>query len=198
MEFGVINIVVFIFIAIATGTLEIVFHNTNELISALSSFVQAICIIFQSILLFKQLKLDEKVEQRTQEESKGIFILDKTNMGDNDIYNNKYNLNQVISFHNVGNDHVILRSIRINEIMIDGWERTFFTNLERYSKLEIDLKLDENDLQKNEIKFKIDLELENLKGYTYIESIYIIFKKNIVENIYNLNLFNIRLNEESK
>lgn len=194
MEFGVINIVVFIFIAIATGTLEIVFHNTNELISALSSFVQAICIIFQSILLFKQLKLDEKVEQRTQEESKGIFILDKTNMGDNDIYNNKYNLNQVISFHNVGNDHVILRSIRINEIMIDGWERTFFTNLERYSKLEIDLKLDENDLQKNEIKFKIDLELENLKGYTYIESMDIEFIKDIDKKIYNLNLFNIKLN----
>ena len=29
MEFGVINIVIFIFIAIATGTLEIVFHNTK-------------------------------------------------------------------------------------------------------------------------------------------------------------------------
>ena len=45
-------------------------------------------------------------------------------MGDNNIYN-KYDLNQVITFHNVGNNHVTLRSIWINGIMIGSRYRSF-------------------------------------------------------------------------
>jgi hypothetical protein len=75
----------------------------------------------------------------------------------------------------------------------DGY-RTFFTNLEQYSKLLIDLELSKEELEEKIIELKIDLELENLKGYNYVENIEIVFKKDNDENVYNLDLFNIRIN----
>jgi hypothetical protein len=196
MKLEVICIITLIIISIATGTLEVVFHNTNELMSTIATCVQAICIVIQCILLFKQLKLSETIEEKTRAENKGIFILDRTNIvGENEEYtNNKYDLNKEISFHNKGNDHVILKAVCINGIMKGDGYRTFFTNLEQYSKLLIDLELSKEELEEKIIELKIDLELENLKGYNYVENIEIVFKKDNDENVYNLELFNIRIN----
>lgn len=190
-----LEIIFLIIISIITGTLEVVFHNTNELMTTISAFVQAICIVIQCILIYKQLRLSEMIEEKTREEKKGIFILDRTNITgiDEKYTNNKYDLNREISFHNEGNDHVILKSVCINGIIKDEGYRTFFTNLEQYSKLLVDLELSKEELKNDNIEVKIDLELENLKGHNYIENIEIIFKKDNDEDIYNLDLFNIRL-----
>ena len=163
--------------------------------TTISAFVQAICIVIQCILIYKQLRLSEMIEEKTREEKKGIFILDRTNITgiDEKYTNNKYDLNREISFHNKGNDHVILKSVCINGIIKDEGYRTFFTNLEQYSKLLVDLELSKEELKNDNIEVKIDLELENLKGYNYIENIEIIFKKDNDEDIYNLDSFNIRL-----
>lgn len=107
--------------------------------------------------------------------------------------NNKYDLNKEISFHNKGNDHVILKSVCINGIIKGEGYKTFFSNLDEYSKLLIDLELSKKELENDIIELKIDLELENLKGYNYLENIEIVFKKDKDEDIYNLNLFNVRL-----
>ena len=53
--------------------------------------------------------------------------------------------------------------------------------------------MSKEELKNDNIEVKIDLELENLKGYNYIENIEIIFKKDNDEDIYNLDSFNIRL-----
>lgn len=195
MKLEVTCIIILIIISIATGTLEVVFHNTNELMSTIAACVQAICIVIQCILLFKQLKLSEIIEEKTRAENKGIFILDRTNIvGENEEdTNNKYDLNKEISFHNKGNDHIILKSVCINGIIKGEGYRTFFTNLDQYSKLLIDLELSKEELENDIIGLKIDLELENLKGYNYIENIEIVFKKDSDEDIYNLDSFNIRL-----
>lgn len=195
MKLEIIFIIFLIIISIITGTLEVVFHNTNELMTTISAFVQAICIVIQCILIYKQLRLSEMIEEKTREEKKGIFILDRTNITgiDEKYTNNKYDLNREISFHNKGNDHVILKSVCINGIIKDEGYRTFFTNLEQYSKLLVDLELSKEELKNDNIEVKIDLELENLKGYNYIENIEIIFKKDNDEDIYNLASFNIRL-----
>lgn len=195
MKLEIIFIIFLIIISIITGTLEVVFHNTNELMTTISAFVQAICIVIQCILIYKQLRLSEMIEEKTREEKKGIFILDRTNITgiDEKYTNNKYDLNREISFHNKGNDHVILKSVCINGIIKDEGYRTFFTNLEQYSKLLVDLELSKEELKNDNIEVKIDLELENLKGYNYIENIEIIFKKDNDEDIYNLGSFNIRL-----
>lgn len=195
MKLEIIFIIFLIIISIITGTLEVVFHNTNELMTTISAFVQAICIVIQCILIYKQLRLSEMIEEKTREEKKGIFILDRTNITgiDEKYTNNKYDLNREISFHNKGNDHVILKSVCINGIIKDEGYRTFFTNLEQYSKLLVDLELSKEELKNDNIEVKIDLELENLKGYNYIENIEIIFKKDNDEDIYNLDSFNIRL-----
>ena len=195
MKLEIIFIIFLIIISIITGTLEVVFHNTNELMTTISAFVQAICIVIQCILIYKQLRLSEMIEEKTREEKKGIFILDRTNITgiDEKYTNNKYDLNREISFHNKGNDHVILKSVCINGIITDEGYRTFFTNLEQYSKLLVDLELSKEELKNDNIEVKIDLELENLKGYNYIENIEIIFKKDNDEDIYNLDSFNIRL-----
>ena len=195
MKLEVICIAALIIISIVTGTLEVVFHNTNELISTITACVQAICIVIQSILLFKQFKLSEIIEEKTRAENKGIFILDKTNIVgeiEKDT-NNKYDLNKEISFHNKGNDHVILKSVYVNGIIKGEGYETFFTNLDQYSKLLIDLGLSKEELENNIIEVKIDLKLENLKGYNYLENIEIIFKKDNDEDIYNLDSFNISL-----
>lgn len=195
MKLEIIFIIFLIIISIITGKLEVVFHNTNELMTTISAFVQAICIVIQCILIYKQLRLSEMIEEKTREEKKGIFILDRTNITgiDEKYTNNKYDLNREISFHNKGNDHVILKSVCINGIIKDEGYRTFFTNLEQYSKLLVDLELSKEELKNDNIEVKIDLELENLKGYNYIENIEIIFKKDNDEDIYNLDSFNIRL-----
>ena len=195
MKLEIIFIIFLIIISIITGTLEVVFHNTNELMTTISAFVQAICIVIQCILIYKQLRLSEMIEEKTREEKKGIFILDRTNITgiDEKYTNNKYDLNREISFHNKGNDHVILKSVCINGIIKDEGYRTFFTNLEQYSKLLVDLELSKEELKNDNIEVKIDLELENLKVYNYIENIEIIFKKDNDEDIYNLDSFNIRL-----
>lgn len=123
-----------IIISIVIGTLEVVFHNTNELMSTIAACVQAICIVIQCIVIFKQLKLSEITEEKTRAENKGIFILDRRNIvGENEEdTNNKYDLAKEISFHNKGNDHVILKSGCINGIIKGEGYRTFFTNLEQY------------------------------------------------------------------
>lgn len=195
MKLEVICIVVLIIISIVTGTVEVVFHNTNELMSTIAASVQAICIVIQCILLFKQLKLSEIIEEKTRAENKGIFILDRTNIvsENEEDTNNKYDLTKEISFHNKGNDHVILKSVCINGIIKGEGYRTFFTNLEQYSKLLIDIELSKEELERDIIELKIDLELENLKGYNYVENIEIVFRKDNDEDIYNLDSFNIRL-----
>lgn len=66
MKLEIISIVALIIISIVTGTVEVVFHNTNELMSTISACVQAICIVIQCILLFKQLKLSEIIEEKTR------------------------------------------------------------------------------------------------------------------------------------
>ncbi len=195
MKLEIIFIIFLIIISIITGTLKVVFHNTNELMTTISAFVQAICIVIQCILIYKQLRLSEMIEEKTREEKKGIFILDRTNITgiDEKYTNNKYDLNREISFRNKGNDHVILKSVCINGIIKDEGYRTFFTNLEQYSKLLVDLELSKEELKNDNIEVKIDLELENLKGYNYIENIEIIFKKDNDGDMYNLDSFNIRL-----
>ena len=195
MKLEIIFIIFVIIISIITGTLKVVFHNTNELMTTISAFVQAICIVIQCILIYKQLRLSEMIEEKTREEKKGIFILDRTNITgiDEKYTNNKYDLNREISFRNKGNDHVILKSVCINGIIKDEGYRTFFTNLEQYSKLLVDPELSKEELKNDNIEVKIDLELENLKGYNYIENIEIIFKKDNDGDMYNLDSFNIRL-----
>lgn len=191
----IVLVIILIIILNATGILEKVFNNTNVLLSTIAVCIQAVCIIIQCKLTFKQLELSKTIEEKTRAENKGIFILDRTNIfSEDEVYNNnKYDLNKELSFHNKGNDHVILKSVCINGDLKGEGYRTFFTNLDQFSKLLIDLKLSKEELEKNIIKIKIDLELENLKGYNYIENIEIVFKKDNDENIYNLNSFNIRL-----
>ena len=41
MKLEIIFIIFLIIISIITGTLEVVFHNTNELMTTISAFVQA-------------------------------------------------------------------------------------------------------------------------------------------------------------
>lgn len=187
--------VIILMIVLITGTFESILHNTNELMSIISSYVQTICIVVQSILLFKQLDLSQIIEEKTREENKGIFILDNTNIitGREEESNNKYDLSKPIFFHNRGNDHVILKAVYINGKIVGKGYRTFFTNLDQYSKLLLDLKVSKEELKKDILKFDIDLLLENLKGYNYTEKVEIRFKKDREEEIYNLDLFNIKL-----
>ena len=189
-----IGIILTLIICIVTGTLDAVFHNTNELVSSLASVIQAICIVIQSYLIYKQFKLSEKIDNKNKEEYKGIFLLDRTNINSsNEIFNNKYDLTREVSFHNRGNDHVIVKAITINGKIIGIGYNTFFTNLEEYSKLLIDLELTSEDLEKDNLKFEIKISLENLKGYEYDETIEISFEKDKEENVYNLNYFNVNL-----
>ena len=193
---SVIILILIVILVIITGTFELVLHNTNELMSIISSYVQTICIVVQSVVLFKQLDLSQVIEEKTREENKGIFILDATNIitGRKEESNNKYDLSKPIFFHNRGNDHVILKAVHINGKIVGGGYRTFFTNLDQYSKLLLDLKVSKEELEKDILKFDIDLFLENLKGYNYTEKVEIRFRKDREEGVYNLDLFNIKLN----
>lgn len=191
----IIIAIILIIVSVITGTTEVIFHNTNEVVMTISAYVQALCVVLQSVLIIKQFKLSERIEEKSRAENKGIFILDKTNifMEDEKFATNKYMLNKEISFHNKGNDHVILKAVTINGIKKGDGYRTFFTNLEEYSKLVIDLELSDEELGKDEIEVNIDLYLENLKGYNYVERLEIQFEKDHDENVFNLGGFNIRL-----
>ena len=200
MKVQIIFLIILIIISIETGTLEVAFHNTNELISSLSAYIQTICIVLQSFLIYKQFQLSKEIEEKARAEQKGIFILDITNIGNEFISelqtNNKYDLRKPLSFHNKGNDHVILNKTIINKKIIEtSTDGTFFTNQSDYSKLLIDLKLTEEDLNKEKIDITIELEMENLKGYIYQELIKIGFireDKNS-SDIYNLDHLNIKI-----
>ena len=76
----IIIIIILVLITIGFRITEKVFYNTNGLLSAISSYIQAVCIILQSVIISKQLKLDEKNSQRAIKEEKGIFIIEKTNI----------------------------------------------------------------------------------------------------------------------
>lgn len=106
-------IIVLLVISVLTGTIEQVFHNTNELISTVSAYVQTGCIVLQSYLIYKQFKLSKEIEEKSRAENKGIFVLDNTNIKNRyknkEWSNNKYDLRESISFHNVGNDHIIVK-----------------------------------------------------------------------------------------
>ena len=189
-----ISSILILIICIVTGTLDVVLHNTNELLSSISSIIQAIFMVIQSFLIYKQFELSEKIDNKSKEEHKGIFLLDRTNItSEIEIFNNKYDLKKELTFHNKGNDHVIVKSITINDRLIGNDYNTFFTNLEEYSELIIDLELTSKDLEKDDLGFEIKISLENLKGYKYNEIIELSFKKDKEENIYNLNHFNIKL-----
>lgn len=187
--------VIIIIVLTITGTFEAILHNTNEVMSIISTYVQTICIVVQSVLLFKQLDFSQMIDEKTREENKGIFILDSTNIiiGKEEEITNKYDLSKPIFFHNRGNDHVILKAIYINGVIVGKGHRTFFTNLDQYSKLVLDLELNKEELKEDILKFDIDLFLENLKGYSYTEKVEIRFRKDREEEIYNLDLFNIKL-----
>lgn len=196
----IIIIIILIFITFGLNISKEVFHNTNELISTISSYIQAICIIIQSVIIYKQLKLEEKVNQKSIKEEKGIFIIEKTNVisdqENQKFFYNKYNLQDNIKFRNVGNGHIILKGQKINTRDIEYTEGTFFTNLKDYSELNINLNLSPKDLEKDLIEVKIKLLLQNLSGYEYVEIIEVTFvREEDGENIYNLKNFNIRLEE---
>ena len=189
-----ISLILILIICIVTGTLDIVFHNTNELLSSISSIIQAIFMVVQSFLIYKQFELSEKIDNKSKEEYKGIFLLDRTNIkSEIEDFNNKYDLKKELTFHNKGNDHVIVKAVTINDRLIGDDYNTFFTNIEEFSKLEIDLEVTSEDLKKEDLEFEINISLENLKGYKYNEIIDLSFKKDKEENIYNLNHFNIKL-----
>lgn len=196
----IIIIIILVLITIRFRITEKVFHNTNGLLSAISSYIQAVCIILQSVIISKQLKLDEKNSQRAIKEEKGIFIIEKTNIisvqENQKFFYNRYNLQDDIKFRNVGNGHIILKGEKINTRDIEYTKGTFFTNLKDYSVLNINLNLSPKDLEKDLIEVKIKLLLQNLSGYEYVEIIEITFvREEDGENIYNLKNFNIRLEE---
>lgn len=60
------------------------------------------------------------------------------------------------------------------------------------------MELTSEDLNKEIIEVKIELLLQNLKGYNYIEIMEIVFCREDPESndIYNLSKFNIRLEKE--
>lgn len=180
-----IVIIVCIIVSIITGTIETVFHNTNEFISSISDYVQAICVVLQSILIYKQFKLSQEIEEKSRAENKGIFILENNDK-------RYYNLKEGISFKNIGNDHVVVKGTKKNNNDFEGSEGTFFTNLDEFSKLTIDLKLSEEELKEEIIEIVIELKLENLKSYQYIEIIEMTFRK-VNNEIYDLERFNIKL-----
>lgn len=196
----IIIIIILVLIIIGFRITEKVFHNTNEFLSAISSYIQAVCIIIQSVIIYKQLKVEEKNNQKSIKEEKGIFILEKTNVisdqENQKFFYNKYNLQDDIKFRNVGNGHIILKGQKINTRDIEYTEGTFFTNLKDYSELNINLNLSPKDLEKDLIEVKIKLLLQNLSGYEYVEIIEIRFvREEDGEKIYNLENFNIRLDE---
>ena len=193
-----IIIVILLIISFKYGIQETVFHNTNEIFSTFSSVVQAICIVVQSIIIYKQLKLDEKINQKSIEQEKGIFVLEQTNIYTDMPSYNKYNLKDNLRFRNIGNGHVILKGQKISLINNTEYAKgTFFTNLEEYSKLDINLNLSLNQLSKSLIEVNVELLLQNLNGYEYTEIMEIVFiKENEDGYIYNLQKFNVKLDDD--
>lgn len=195
----IIVIIILLLIALVTVTFKETLYNTNIIMSSISAYTQAICIVLQTALLIKQFNFTKIVEERNISENKGIFMLDKTNLNvestEYEIHtNNRYNLRKGLSFHNKGNDNVILKSIVINSKEVGKGYNTFFTNQEEYSELVIDLELNDEELKEEEVNLIIELGLENLKGYNYIEVIEIVFKKEDKDSyIYNWDKFNIMI-----
>ncbi|MDE6253988.1 MAG: hypothetical protein K2M78_15370 [Lachnospiraceae bacterium] len=145
-----------------------------------------IILFTQAAILIGQLLLSRKINQQTISKEKGYFLIENTNIptikGEEEIFRDKFNLNDgiTIGFYCIKTD-VILRSTSysVNGVTYEIGQPVdvFFTEDNRFNKLEVLLDLKESDLKKDYLDIEFVFKLRNTVGYEYTETVRVRFSK---------------------
>ena len=144
-----------------------------------------VILILQSLIIWRQLKLDEKINKQSLSRDKGYFIITNTNVLHMECetwrYRNSFDLHKRICFCLSGNSDVSIKELTVSvngrREKFKAFEDIYFTLEERNNILELNLGLRDWEYEEFFLNAVIKIRLENQCGYQYTEIVRMQFQK---------------------
>lgn len=164
-------------------------------INMLLGVLQVVILVFQCVVAFNEYK-------KNKSEKKGVLQICYSNIPNKRFEHStqdwRYNLEDLISFRNIGDDFVFIKKTeiivddekRINNKVPDGMMLSY---KEDFNAILIDFQLSQLEKNKDKIKVSVIFDIKNSNNYTYEQKIDMKFIKNIEFNYWELDSYNWRM-----
>lgn len=141
--------------------------------------------MLQLFIIWRQLKLDDKINKQSLSRDKGYFIITDTNVphmeSETCRYRDSFDLRRRICFCLSGKSDVSIKELNIlvneRQEKLKAYEDLYFTLEERNNILELNLDLRDWEFDEFFLNAVIRIHLENQCGYQYTEIMRMQFQK---------------------